>query len=343
MRAFAELSADEQDALRAKQRDRKLRKQQTRQEWRARSEAGQELKAEQPSEGCELLRAVASYPDRITSHDYFEACPGGRFRDPSLPPTQEALALLMSILEAEDRQGPAELPTELNTCCYFQFSGAEDDLWDPVFNARLAWEGFFTITSYSRAFRGAEPLPELQPYYGVVTWPNFLAAKQVRAQISKLSKMIDMGASDKASGSAVDDRSSRRRLRLVDSVHRRECWEQLESYHLAQNGSNWLTERYFNMLAAASDNPHINFRMHAICLVEDEEAGQDQSSGAAVERPQPRPTILAGEIGFSVGRIYTSLSGWTAARSSEAHGTSQLVLLGLWLKRKGFARTVAEA
>lgn len=44
-----------------------------------------------------------------------------------------------------------------------------------------------------------------------------------------------------------------------------------------------------------------------------------------------RRTPLAGEIGFSVGRVYTSLSGWTGERTAEAHGTSQLVLLALWL------------
>ena len=45
-------------------------------------------------------------------------------------------------------------------------------------------------------------------------------------------------------------------------------------------------------------------------------------------------TPLAGEIGFSVGRVYTSLSGWTGERTTEAHGTSQLVLLGLWLEQR---------
>lgn len=45
-------------------------------------------------------------------------------------------------------------------------------------------------------------------------------------------------------------------------------------------------------------------------------------------------TPLAGEIGFTVGQVYTSLSGWTGERSTEAHGTSQLVLLALWLEKR---------
>jgi hypothetical protein len=45
---------------------------------------------------------------------------------------------------------------------------------------------------------------------------------------------------------------------------------------------------------------------------------------------------MAGEIGFSVGRVYTSLSGWTQQRTRERAGKTQLVLLGLWLKKRGY-------
>jgi hypothetical protein len=78
------------------------------------------------------------------------------------------------VLEEGDPQAE-----QLNSCCYFQFGGPADALWDPVFNARLAWEGFFTITSGGPGGGGGaegaarEPLPELQPYYGVLTWQNF--------------------------------------------------------------------------------------------------------------------------------------------------------------------------
>merc|ERR1711972_699176 len=46
---------------------------------------------------------------------------------------------------------------------------------------------------------------------------------------------------------------------------------------------------------------------------------------------------LAGEIGFSIGRVYTSLSGWTEERTAEGLGFAQLVLLGRWLQRHDFA------
>jgi hypothetical protein len=34
--------------------------------------------------------------------------------------------------------------------------------------------------------------------------------------------------------------------------------------------------------------------------------------------------------------MYTSLSGWTQQRTRERAGKTQLVLLGLWLKKKGY-------
>ena len=229
-----------------------------------------------------------------------------------------------------------EQATELNTCNYFQFAGPHAALWDATLNARMAWEGFFTITSGSRG--QCQPLPELQPFYGVLTWPNFQNAKHVRAHISKMRRRLKeeqpAGLVDGSAGTRI-----RRRLRLVDHTDRRECWRLLDEYHKAKNDSNWLTEQYLNMMVAASEDPSINFRMHAICLIEElveENTGPMQDAAMA---PQDAATalpattsVLAGEIGFSIGRVYTSLSGWTGARTTEAHGTSQLVLLGLWLQ-----------
>jgi len=71
------------------------------------------------------------------------------------------------------------------------------------------------------------------------------------------------------------------------------------------------------------------------------------SAGSAQERlrvkaanltalPRPPPP-LAGEIGFTVGGVYTSLTGWTGERSTSSTGTAQLVLLGLWLERRGYS------
>mmetsp|Transcript_111461 Transcript_111461/g.193195 ORF Transcript_111461/g.193195 Transcript_111461/m.193195 type:complete len:196 (-) Transcript_111461:175-762(-) len=111
------------------------------------------------------------------------------------------------------------------------------------------------------------------------------------------------------------------------------------------------------MLQKASDDPSINFKMHCIELYADNE----DADGDAASQPSPTsrsilgmslpsplfgskresttrtPLPLSGEIGFSVGRVYTSLSGWTEERTKEGVGTVQLVLLGRWLQKKGYA------
>jgi len=182
-----------------------------------------------------------------------------------------------------------------------------------VFNARLAYEGFFTITTTRRSVFGGvtEPLPELQPYYGVLTWPNFENSKHVRKVLQRLQRLEC-------------------RYRLANCRDPRHTWKHLDAYHRKKYGSNWLTDRYFEMLRLASADPSVNFKMHCIELVAEDEDDTLSQRGQV-------PNVLAGEIGFSVGGVYTSLSGWTEARTAERLGTVQLVLLGRWLQQRGYA------
>ena len=47
--------------------------------------------------------------------------------------------------------------------------------------------------------------------------------------------------------------------------------------------------------------------------------------------------IIAGEIGYMIGRTYTSLSGFSKKNKEyNNYGTVQLVLLGKYLKENGF-------
>jgi len=85
-----------------------------------------------------------------------------------------------------------------------------------------------------------------------------------------------------------------------------------------------LTRRYFDMMQKADADLNINFHMHCVELYDD------------VQDPQ-HASPLSGEIGFSIGKIYTSLSGWTEERTAEGTGTTQLVLLGRWLQQKGYS------
>lgn len=403
MDSFGSLDDATQAAIREAQRQRK----------QARLQAKKQKQQQKPTAAAAEASNVEDYPTLITQEAYFDACSGGRFRDPKLPPCDEALALLLRALDAGDEQAKS-----LSSCHYFQFSGSAAAQWNPRFNARLAWEGFFTITARTGPGRTIEPLPELQPFYSVVTWPNFECAKHVGQTLRRL----------RASGHGY-------RLVCVSDSRAERLWRLVDEYHRAQHGSNWLCREYFDMMRKASDDPTINFRMHCIELhapdTEEPDAIKPPAEAATAEAAAPtapaaalvrggrarlhglksRPELngmaveivadapadgrwavrhcgsegngapetlavkpvnlevisdsstaatadgtasparagtsfgaalparapLAGEIGFSVGGVYTSLSGWTGERSHNSVGTAQLVLLGRWLQTRGYA------
>jgi hypothetical protein len=349
--AFSALSPEEKERVRETQRKRKLAKLGAKQSQQQRAEQ----KPPEPEEA-----GLPGLPTRttVTASEYFEACPGGRFRDPNFPPTPESVELLLRILDAGDEVD--EGLRVLSTCSYFQFVGR--GVWDATFNARLAWEGFFTITDRG----GREPLPELQPFYGVLLWENFEASHHVKRTLARLER-------------------ERRGYVLSDRARPERTWQMIEEYHAERHSSNWLTRRYFEMLREASEDPQLNFQMHCIelsladgasdgvtegCPVRIEglagridlngrigtavrhhaDAGRWEvlcdprgpADGEAVRvrpanlNPLPATTPIAGEIGFSIGGVYTSLSGWTGERSKSSVGTVQLALLGRWLQRRGY-------
>lgn len=98
------------------------------------------------------------FPDTVSQTQYFAAASGGCFRDPRIPATVSGVDDLLKFLTF-----PAN--SLLRTCNYFKFSGSAEQQWDPVLLAKLAYEGFFTITHKTHSSAGAvvEPLPELQP------------------------------------------------------------------------------------------------------------------------------------------------------------------------------------
>jgi Leu/Phe-tRNA-protein transferase len=82
--------------------------------------------------------------------------------------------------------------------------------------------------------------------------------------------------------------------------------------------NSWLTPRYLKMLKAAQTKDD-NFRIITAVIREEGEA-------------------VAGEIGYIIGRTYTSLSGFSSREKRyRNYGTAQLVLLAQHLKRHRFA------
>jgi len=119
-------------------------------------------------------------------------------------------------------------PVRLSEFQYFFFAGTQEQLWDPVFFARLAYDGFFTITTTQRG--ESQPLPELQPFYGVVDWGNFNASKHVKKILRKLRRsLVDQG-----DGTAVDVELATtldaKNLHLYSNMDQELLYERLDSY-----------------------------------------------------------------------------------------------------------------
>ncbi len=89
--------------------------------------------------------------------------------------------------------------------------------------------------------------------------------------------------------------------------------------HIALYHKNsWLTPRYMRMLKATK-NLDKNFKLITATIKSED------------------GTLISGEIGYMIGKTYTSLSGFSSAEKKyRNYGTAQLVLLALWLKEHGF-------
>ena len=97
----------------------------------------------------------SQFPDTVSMDAYFAAASGGLFRDARITATLSGVDTLLRLIALPGN-------SELRSCNYFMFSGTVEQQWDPTLLAKLAYEGFFTITHGSRS-GSAVPLPELQP------------------------------------------------------------------------------------------------------------------------------------------------------------------------------------
>ncbi|MFT7004338.1 MAG: Leu/Phe-tRNA-protein transferase [Sulfurimonas sp.] len=97
-----------------------------------------------------------------------------------------------------------------------------------------------------------------------------------------------------------------------------EVLEQISSQHKY----NWLKDEYLQLLK----NLYTNKKDNNFQIISIEVISRDSKE------------LIAGEVGYIIGSIYTSLSGFSSKEKEyDNYGTLQLVLLAKFLEKKGFS------
>ena len=154
---WSDLTPDVQRQIKEKQQAAKDRKQQIKLHKRQQSVFDAANKSKTTANPTNM------YPSSITYDAYMSACPGGFFQYPSIAATfgnvDKVLWLERSgVVFAELEDGTELTVTDFN---YFMFAGTES----PRFYAKLAFEGFMTVTTGGEGGSPTRMLPELQPFY----------------------------------------------------------------------------------------------------------------------------------------------------------------------------------
>lgn len=107
---------------------------------------------------------------------------------------------------------------------------------------------------------------------------------------------------------------SRKNLQLELGQNLDEVLEGLDRHHK----HNWLTSQYLNTLKT-TQGLNENFQVISALIREDGE-------------------VIAGEVGYAIGKTYTSLSGFSSKEKRyRSYGTAQLILLAKYLEEQGFS------
>lgn len=172
--------------------------------------------------------------------------------------------------------------------------------WSPDFYIALARAGFISISHQNPEY-GTLLLPELQIRYAILDWENLHISGHIR-KLMRSARFAEEGIE----------------LRIIRS-HERVLARVLD-YHGGE--STWLTKPYRELLERLPTGEGSNFTLHGVELWS-----------------RKQNLLVAGEIGYTLGRTYTSLSGFCTRPDPQwrGFGTLQMVLLAERLRDRGFA------
>ncbi len=173
------------------------------------------------------------------------------------------------------------------------------DSWDPELYVSLARAGFICI-SIQHPDIGPVLLAELQRSYAVLDWENLHCSRNLRRLVAR----------GRLEEEAVELRVASASDRVLD---------RLLDYH-GEDG--WIHEPYQSLVRELARSGGSHFSVHGIELWS-----------------RRSEELVAGELGYSIGSTYTSLSGFCmrTQRRWRHFGTLQQILLARALRERGYA------